>query len=636
MLASSIEFLTSPRLIIGLVWSGMAALTVALVILMRTSWGHQQPLRKCVVLSLFAHLLFVAYATTIHIVRTHPHQGNGSAIRVTYLTDTDLVDAEGIPEARENENKATPFVDPVDPAPADDQLVERPAEEAHEPVAVDATSVVPVSEGPTIAAEESSTTEPPAADITEIAAMEPPSSPVDPPLPGALDGPETPGDELGKLISELAGVAGAAALLAQSDRLPTDETPSATDHSPPAENTEAGALVAVRPRSPAASTAVEKREAGRTTSNGPHTVPKMYRERMAPNRLQIAESFGGSATTEAAVKLALDWLARHQSADGRWDASDHGAGRESGTLGHDRQGAGAQADTGLTGLALLSFLGSGHTHQAGEYSKTVERGIDYLVASQAADGNLAGRAEIFAYMYCHGMATLALSEAYAMTGDPRLERPVRRAIAYTVAAQNSASGGWRYKPPYPRERGDTSQLGWQLMALKSAEQSGIAMPERTRQGIVRYLNSVSSGARGGLASYRPEERATHSMTAEALVCREFLDLQFPGGAEEAASYLESALPGQGPANFYYWYYGTLAMFQLQGPAWAKWNDAVSTVLTHSQRADADMAGSWDPDPVWGGNGGRVFSTALGTLCLEVYYRYLPLYTVTAGREKAAK
>jgi hypothetical protein len=41
----------------------------------------------------------------------------------------------------------------------------------------------------------------------------------------------------------------------------------------------------------------------------------------------------------------------------------------------------------------------------------------------------------------------------------------------------------------------------------------------------------------------------------------------------------------------------------------------------------DKDGSWDP--VGGGHvptGGRVFSTALGALSLEVYYRYLPLYT----------
>ena len=103
-------------------------------------------------------------------------------------------------------------------------------------------------------------------------------------------------------------------------------------------------------------------------------------------------------------------------------------------------------------------------------------------------------------MYCHAIATFAMGEAYGMTGERRLDQPLRRAIAYTIAAQDPYGGGWRYKP---REAGDTSLLGWQFMALKSAETAGIPMPEATRQGIIRYLQSVASQGSGGLASYRP-------------------------------------------------------------------------------------------------------------------------------------
>ncbi len=174
------------------------------------------------------------------------------------------------------------------------------------------------------------------------------------------------------------------------------------------------------------------------------------------------------------------------------------------------------------------------------------------------------------------------------------------------------------------------------MALKSAEFSGLPIPESTRQGIIRYLNSVSSGTSGGLASYRPEERPTHSMTAEALVCREFLDLPLTGGSDEARDFLLGQLPGQGTPNLYYWYYGTLAMFRLQGPRWVKWNEAISTTLTTSQITAGSASGSWDPDPLWGGYGGRVFSTSLGALCLEVYYRYLPIYNAVGGEATAGR
>ncbi len=244
----------------------------------------------------------------------------------------------------------------------------------------------------------------------------------------------------------------------------------------PPEAVEIGQLVAVRP--PQTAARAKPQTAPQPAAAKPHELPEIYSERTPAGRQRAAASYGGSAKTEASVNAALDWLAAHQSKDGRWDASDHGAGRETFTQGQDRQGAGAKADTGLTGLALLAFLGAGHTHQTGSYTKNVARGLDYLLSMQAVDGNMAGDAEIYEYMYCHGMATLALSEALAMTGDERLVRPVRRAIEYTVAAQNLSSGGWRYKPPFSRDRGDTSQLGWQLMCLKSAEQSGIAIPER--------------------------------------------------------------------------------------------------------------------------------------------------------------
>jgi hypothetical protein len=221
------------------------------------------------------------------------------------------------------------------------------------------------------------------------------------------------------------------------------------------------------------------------------------------------------------------------------------------------------------------------------------------------------------------MATFALSEAYGMTGDQRLHEPVRRAVAYTVAAQDPSGGGWRYEPGNP---GDTSQLGWQLMALKSAELAGIPIPQQCRQRALGFLDEVSSGHYGGLAAYRPAERASRAMTAEALVCRVFLGMtpNHPAG-KEAGDYLLAELPGQGRDNLYYWYYATLGMYNLQSYHWERWNYALQKALLASQQKKGPLAGSWDPDTVWGGYGGRVYSTALAALSLEVYYRFLPLY-----------
>jgi hypothetical protein len=166
---------------------------------------------------------------------------------------------------------------------------------------------------------------------------------------------------------------------------------------------------------------------------------------------------GGDARTEAAVAAALNWLTGAQSADGSWEAARHGAGQERRTLGEHRHGTGAGADTAMTGLALLAFLGAGHTHLEGPYREQVEAGLAFLVASgsgvQLPSGDLSGPkqsgwtpANTYARLYSHAIATLAVAEAYALTGDPRLREPLQRAAGYSLQAQNSRTGGWRYRP----------------------------------------------------------------------------------------------------------------------------------------------------------------------------------------------
>jgi hypothetical protein len=364
---------------------------------------------------------------------------------------------------------------------------------------------------------------------------------------------------------------------------------------------------------------------GTPTNNsaGAHPVPETYKLRLATDHLALALAGGGSKETEAAVQAALKWLAEHQSPDGRWDARRNEAGRETTPDGRSRPNAGADADTGMTGLALLAMLAAGNTHQHGQYQENVRRGLNFLLQSQDTEGRLSGNADLYAAMYSHAIATFALGEDYGMTGERRLEQPLRRAIAYTIAAQDPYGGGWRYRP---HDAGDTSQLGWQFMALKSARLAGIPTPESTRQGIIRYLQSASAGHSGGLGCYRPQEAPSRTMTAEAMLCWQFLGLAREHPAcDEAAAYLLSAPPGVGQPNFYYWYYGTLVMYQFQGDAWQRWNTAVATQLVGLQNKEGPQAGSWDPDSAWGGYGGRVYSTALGAMCLEVYYRFLPVY-----------
>ncbi|MBL9123917.1 MAG: hypothetical protein JNG90_09820, partial [Planctomycetaceae bacterium] len=251
-----------------------------------------------------------------------------------------------------------------------------------------------------------------------------------------------------------------------------------------------------------------------------------------------------------------------------------------------------------------------------------------------ADGNLGGAATTYAFMYCHGMATFALSEAYAITGDKRLETPVRRAIAYTLASQHPGTGGWRYRPG---ELGDMSQLGWQLMALKSASLAGIDVPQVALDRAAKFIRSVSYGTYGGLASYRPGEEGSRTMTAEALASRQFLGLSGDTPtAREAANYILEEVPGRGQANLYYWYYASLALHNLQGDSWDQWNEALRRELLESQEKSGPLAGSWPTDSLWSGYGGRVYTAAMGALCLEVYYRYLPIYLEASAKNQKVR
>jgi hypothetical protein len=353
-------------------------------------------------------------------------------------------------------------------------------------------------------------------------------------------------------------------------------------------------------------------------------IPTLYRDRIGSRRAAAAAARGGSPDTERAVEAALAWLVQGQSSDGRWSAARHGAGAGRSAGGQHHPGVGARSDTGVTGLALLAFLGAGSTHRQGAHADTVDRGLRFLAAGQRADGSLAGEAEFFAALYCHGMATLALAECAAMSGDLQLRPALERAVRYTLSMQHPVTGGWRYAAG---DRGDTSQLGWQVMVLSSARQAGLSGLEAAEMRARGFLQSVSSGAAGGLASYRPGERPSVTMTAEALVCRILLGMPADHPtATEALALIERHSPDRSAVNAYTWYYATLAAFHCGGVTWERWNERLHAALLPLQRREhGPLDGSWDPDSVWGGHGGRVYATALAALTLEVYYRYQPIH-----------
>ncbi|MBX9791512.1 MAG: squalene--hopene cyclase [Pirellulales bacterium] len=672
-LFQSASFPSTTELLWWGLWCGLVVLTLALAVMMRTRWGQSQSLGKCLGLSLLAHLLMAGYATTVHIVHT-TFKGPTEAVMRLGDVATDLVQVND-PESEQSADEA---------ATADDAAVEQPMPEVKpwDALAADPKTETPADEPDRAEADDSAAEPDVAADQIadapdpalpdELPPFEPqpaagsvaealgavqattplptePAAPIEVPNAERTAEPTVPLTELvePERPSDLAEPAAVVApsptqviddeplapaltpLLPSNQSLPNSSAaPSLADSSDHPKPNALPAFDAIQQPNATSGTAAPFAEAAIAAAPaglaGGVTADEMYQQRSKQDRRRLSAAEGGGEETEGAVEAALAWLAKNQGANGLWLASKFGGGRELRVGGEDRQGAGAGADTGVTGLAMLAFLGAGYTHQKGPYQQTVERGLMAIIASQKADGSIPGDANVYAAMYCHGMATLALGEAFGMTRDPRLRNPLRRAIGYTLAAQHTTTGGWRY---YPREpRGDTSQLGWQLMVLRSGELAGIAIPVTAREGMVRFLKSVATGTSGGLASYRVDERPTRTMTAEALACRLILGMQpdNPACREAVASVLQE-VPGDGQMNLYYWYYATLALHQLQGPEWDRWNSALKSVLLVRQHTDGELAGSWDTNDVWGGYGGRVYTTALATLCLEVYYRFLPLH-----------
>ena len=148
--------------------------------------------------------------------------------------------------------------------------------------------------------------------------------------------------------------------------------------------------------------------------------------------------------------------------------------------------------------------------------------------------------------------------------------------------------------------------------------------------MVLFLKERSQGVNKGLAGYRliggQPTPPTDSMTAEALFCKQMLGISRTNPTStEGVNFIMQRLPRGSMHNLYFWYYGTLAMYQHGGKPWQDWNASVRDMLVELQVQTGPMTGTWDPKDEWGRYGGRLYSTALATLTLEVYYRLLPLY-----------
>ena len=171
-----------------------------------------------------------------------------------------------------------------------------------------------------------------------------------------------------------------------------------------------------------------------------------------------------------------------------------------------------------------------------------------------------------------------------------------------------------------------SVTGWMFMALHSARMAGLEVPEESFEAARKFMDSMGSGKHGGLYGYQQRGDISKAMVATGMFCRQ-LDLVPPSHPkmQESARFLKLRPMKSENPDLYYVYYSTLALYQHQGPVWLEWNDRLKEILQNIQVKSGKNNGSWNPSASMTGDGGRVISTALATLSLEVYYRLLPMY-----------
>jgi len=344
----------------------------------------------------------------------------------------------------------------------------------------------------------------------------------------------------------------------------------------------------------------------------------------AAARAACVKKYGGNAQSEAAVAAALKWLAAAQTADGGWNF-DHRSAHDPGVRMADHTGNLTSARNAATAMAILPFLGAGQTHNEGDYKAAVTGGLGYLLTHMKKDGSMY---ESGGSLYSHGLGAIALCEAYTLTHDKKLLTPAQASLNFIAYAQDPVGGGWRYSP---RQPGDTSVTGWQLMALKIGHAAYLQVSPVTVRGAIKFLDSVQAGNGAYYGYTTPGKRGT--TTAVGLLCRMYLGWTRDQAAlKEGVKYLST----QGPSNtnMYYNYYAAQVMFLYGGEHWDKWNAKMRDLLVNKQDKAGPAKGSWYFAGGHGAErGGRIYNTSLATMILEVYYRHPRIYEKKATTEE---
>jgi hypothetical protein len=395
-------------------------------------------------------------------------------------------------------------------------------------------------------------------------------------------------------------------------------------------------VAAQTPAKPESKPAAAKPKAGRN-------LPTLYASRA--DVAAAGKEFGATSSSEAAVAAGLDWLARHQEADGSWSCEKFRS--RCSNEGYKCGGKGLPLyDVGASSLALLAFLGAGNTEQSGRYKDAVRNGMRWLKEQQDPRG-LFGTTEDFRYHYGHAIASLAMTENAILSGSAQSRESTIKALEYITKIQSPKERGWRYADK-PADS-DSTVTAWMVLPLKAAQAASIRSTDqsvRVASEFIRRITDEKTFRTGYLEKgdhpFRFEAQLkrcppseTESTTACGMTVRIFAGDEPRGTGAirgQARVLLDKAPewnPEAGRIDFFYWHFGTIAMFQLGGPEWQEWWQKMKeAALAGQQKGNPDetcQRGSWDPIDPWGTQGGRIYSTAMMILCLEGPYRFGRLF-----------
>lgn len=301
--------------------------------------------------------------------------------------------------------------------------------------------------------------------------------------------------------------------------------------------------------------------------------------------------------TEMAIDNGLKFLASSQNDDGSWS---------------QKEGEYPVADTALV---LMACMARAQFPGEGDYGDKLENGLDFLLRESKASAN----GYLGTSMYAHGLATLALSEVWGMTApekDEEVLKALQRAVEVIRRAQ-TIEGGWRYDPR-PTES-DVSVTVTQVVALASARQAGIIVPDTTINKAIDYITNCWHEESGGFRYMPNRTDAGFPRSAGSVYA---LQLSGRRNAEPVAAGLRylweqpEDIYRRGGWYYYGHYYGIQAMVQAGDEAYRAWYPKIRDALLEKQNDD----GSWQ-----GGQGGKPQSTAMAIIVLGTPYRYIPVY-----------